>query len=204
MEKIIRNLLIIFSLLFIIILIDTLQARIFKNSPIISVKKEVLDSDSWVDKGIIIDTYYCVKEKDIVTVSWHFKGSKYACPIYNVDDNIYDISGISGVSMEIKEGTLTRDGATIIITDTSGKNYTYGEEYRIDKFEDNEWKEATIILDGNYGWNMIGYHVDEFNKLELNVNWKWLYGSLEDGKYRIVKSVALGNDKYFSCEFIID
>ena len=191
MKKIIKILLIIFSLLFIIILIDTFQARIFKNSPIISIKKELSNSDSWIDKGIFIDTYYCVKEKDIITVSWHFKGSKYVCPIYDVDNNNYQINGISGVSMEIKDGTLTRDGATVIITDTSGKNYTYG-------------KEAKIILEGNYGWNMIGYYVDENNKLELNINWKWLYGSLDDGKYRIVKSVALGKDKNFSVEFIID
>ena len=204
MKKIIRVLLIIICLLFIIILIDTLQARIFKNSSIISIKEELSDGDSWIDKGILMDTYYCVKEKDIITVSWHFKGSKFNCPIDNVDDNIYEINGIDGVSMEIKEGTLTKDGATIIITDNSGKNYTYGDEYRIDKYENNKWKEATIVVKGNYGFNSIGYHIDKNNKLELDINWKWLYGSLDKGKYRIVKSVALSKDKYFSCEFIIE
>lgn len=63
------------------ILIDTLQAKVFKNSPIISWSKKLEDGDSWVDKGILIDTYYCTKEQDIVTVSWKFKNSKFTCPI---------------------------------------------------------------------------------------------------------------------------
>ena len=64
-----------------IVIIDTIQARIFKNSPIISIREELEDSDSWVDRGIILDTYYCTKERDIVTVTWHFKNTKYTCSI---------------------------------------------------------------------------------------------------------------------------
>ena len=53
--------------IFSIILLDTIQAVAFKNSPIISWRvKDVNDSDSYVDKGFLIDTYYCVKEQDIV------------------------------------------------------------------------------------------------------------------------------------------
>ena len=89
--------------------------------------------------------------------------------------------------MVIKDGTLTRNGATIVITDTSGKNYTYGEEYRIDKYSDGKWKEVDVVVDGNYAWNSIGYHVDDNNELELDINWKWLYGSLDKGRYRVVK-----------------
>lgn len=64
-----------------IILLDTIQAIAFKNSPIISWRVEdVNDSDSYVDKGILIDTYYCVKEKDIMTVIPTFKNTNYNCP----------------------------------------------------------------------------------------------------------------------------
>ena len=103
--------------------------------------------------------------------------------------------------MEIKEGTLTRSGVVIIITDTSDRDNIYGEEYRIDKYSDGKWEEVDVVVDGNYGWNSIGYHVDDNKELELDINWKWLYGSLDKGKYRIVKSV---NNKYFSVEFMID
>ena len=64
-----------------IILLDTLQAIAFKNSPIISWRfEDANDSDSYVDKGILIDTYYCVKEQDIITVIPTFKNTNYNCP----------------------------------------------------------------------------------------------------------------------------
>lgn len=42
---------------------------------------DINDSDSYVDKGILINTYYCVKDDDIVTVIPTFKNVKYNCPI---------------------------------------------------------------------------------------------------------------------------
>ena len=85
-KKHLKITLIIIGVLVGFILIDTLQARIFKNSPIISIRKELEDDDSYVDRGIVIDTYYCTKEKDIVTVSYHFKGNKFTCPVDNVKE----------------------------------------------------------------------------------------------------------------------
>lgn len=105
--------------------------------------------------------------------------------------------------MTIEEGTLTKTGATIIIKDISNKNNTFGEEYRIDKYENNEWQELDVVEKGNYGWNDIGYHVGKNNKLELTIDWEWLYGKLEPGKYRLVKnSLDTKNKKHtFSVEF---
>lgn len=37
------------------------------------------DSDSYVDKGILIDTYYCVSD-DVITVIPTFKNTNYNCP----------------------------------------------------------------------------------------------------------------------------
>ena len=85
-EKVKKNkfliiLLTIIITIFSIILLDTIQAVAFKNSPIISWRVEdVNDSDSYVDKGFLIDTYYCVKEQDIVTVIPTFKNTNYNCP----------------------------------------------------------------------------------------------------------------------------
>lgn len=197
MKKYIKISIIILLIIISIIVLDTVVARVLKRSPIISWRTNVSDSDSYVDKGILLDTYYCVKEKDIMNVSWHYKTSKFTCPI----DNVNELDEVEGVSMVIKDGTLTRRGATIIITDTSGADYTYGEEYRIDKYKDGEWVELEVIVEGNYAWNSIGYYVDENNILELDVKWEWLYGRLDDGYYRIVKSV---NNKEFSVEFRID
>lgn len=103
-------------------------------------------------------------------------------------DVVEDIPKIDDISMEIKEGTLTNKGATIIITDTSGLDNIYGEEYKIDKKVKGKWQELKPIID-NYGFDMIGYSVSSNNQLEMNVDWEWLYGKLEHGEYRLVKKV---------------
>ena len=63
-----------------IVLLDTIQAIIFQSSPIISFRKEQIDEDSYVDKGILIDTYYCAKD-DIITIIPTFKTTNYGCPL---------------------------------------------------------------------------------------------------------------------------
>ena len=56
------------------------------------------------------------------------------------------------------------------------------------------------FIDNDF-WNLVGYSVDENNKLKLEHNWEWLYGELKSGEYRLVKEV---NNKYFWVEFKID
>lgn len=201
MKKTIKKILITIIIIISIILLDTLQAIIFKTSPALSLREIYGDNTSYVDRGILINTFYCTKEQDIITISHQYKQSKFACPI----DKVYELNNAKGVSMTIKEGTLTKTGATIIIKDISNKNNTFGEEYRIDKYENNEWKELDVVVKGNYGWNDIGYHVGKNNKLELTIDWEWLYGKLESGKYRLVKnSLDTKNKKHtFSVEFEI-
>ncbi len=80
-NKILLITLTIIVTIFSIILLDTIQAVIFKNSPIISWKEEQFDEDSYVDRGILIDTYYCVKDGDIMTIIPTFKTTNYGCPI---------------------------------------------------------------------------------------------------------------------------
>lgn len=49
--------------------------------------------------------------------------------------------------------------------------------------------------------------VGEDNKLELDINWEWLYGKLNPGKYRIVKvisGVVDGVEHYITAEFVIE
>ena len=203
MKQIFKLIIIVIFILISIIMFDTLQAIIFKNSPIISWYGKQLDKDSYVDRGIIIDTYYCTKEKDIVTIIHYLKNTKFNCPIDNEDiiENKIEISNLEGISMDIKDGTLTNTGVTVIITDITGNKNTYGEYYHIEKLiNSNEWQIIDVIYEGNYGFNLIGYHVNEFNKLEFHSDWSNLYGKLSKGIYRLVKEV---NNKYFAVEFEI-
>ena len=61
MKKNLKIVLIIIITITAIIFLDTAQARLFKRSPVISWKENL--EDSWIDKGLLMDTYYCSKEK---------------------------------------------------------------------------------------------------------------------------------------------
>ena len=113
----------------------------------------------------------------------------------------YDIS-LENVKMEIKEGTLNENSAIIIICDNNEKTYGYGEWFRIDKKENGKWKELKAIKKGPF-FTEIAWGVNEDKKLEMQVNWKNIYGTLVKGEYRLVKRVYDNEYRYFSTRFVL-
>ena len=83
MKKSIKIILIILSLIVFFIFIDTIQAIVLKNSPLISLK-ENLGEKNYIKKGLLVDVYYC-NEDDTITTSTHFKTEKFTCPL-STDD----------------------------------------------------------------------------------------------------------------------
>ena len=87
----------------------------------------------------------------------------------------------------------------------AGKNI-YGEEYRIDKKENDVWVTLDTVTNEDVVWNSIGYSVGDDYTLEFSIDWKDVYGVLESGKYRIVKSTSEageGTTHYITSEFVI-
>lgn len=123
--------------------------------------------------------------------------------IYKSEDEkkIQDI--YSKVSLSIKKDTLTKTGATIIISDINEPKYTYGEWFRIDKKTNGFWEELKPI-DDNYDFNDIGLTVGEDNKLEIDTDWSKIYGELEKGEYRLVKELYDNGHIYLAVEFTIE
>ena len=122
-----------------------------------------------------------------------------------------DLSDI--VNMEIKEGTLTNTGATIIITENIDYNISYGEPYWIEKFnyENNTWEKLETKCD-DCAFNLPAYSVTPDHPLELKHDWEKMYGNLSKGLYRLVKDVSFESDipiseedeYYIWVEFSID
>ena len=108
---------------------------------------------------------------------------------------------IDGVTMKIKDNTLTSTSMVIIIEDLNDEKLVFGEEFYIEKKDNDKW----IILDpitDDYGFNEIGYLVGDDNKLEMKQDWSKIYGKLDKGNYRLVKNVYRGNQfLYISVEF---
>lgn len=111
--------------------------------------------------------------------------------IFETDENI---------SMVIKEGTLTDKGATLIISDLCN-NTTFGEWYNIYEFINGKWKKLNYIIKEPVAWQTMGYLTNSNCKLEMDVDWEPLYGTLTPGKYRIVKKA---NKKYMFVEFNLE
>lgn len=114
----------------------------------------------------------------------------------NKDNSEYNLKD---VTMKLKENTLTKSGATIIITDNNKVKYTYEEYYKLEKRIDHVWYE--LKPSGDVIFNEMGYLVDDNNELEMNIDWSKTYGNLTSGKYRIIKRIYDGEYKYFSLEF---
>ena len=118
----------------------------------------------------------------------------------------------TNITMTIKENTLTRNGMTVVITDTSSNKNVFSAWFRLDKKIDNTWQELDAVND-NCVFNDIAYYIDETNKLEMEQDTSCMYGELDTGEYRLVKYTLpkdkIGNiiekDKtYFNVEFKID
>lgn len=139
-----------------------------------------------------------------------------SCGIKTTIKENAELNEADGVSMTIKKGTLTRKSATVVISDTNGKEANiYGSDFRVDKKENEEWKEVEKSHN-DYAFNDMAYYVDDEGKLEFVCNWEYMYGKLENGEYRIVKytfpntvtypdrTITESDKLYFSVEFIID
>lgn len=144
-----------------------------------------------------------INEFNIINII-DFNSNTIANNEYTVNNIVENDEGrtLDKVTMTIKEGTLTKKGATIIIKDENEEPYTYGEFYRIDKKEDGKWKELKPIID-NYAFHEVAY-IAKKGVLEMKHDWSIIYGELEKGEYRLVKSQYENGYKYFSVEFNID
>lgn len=134
----------------------------------------------------------------------YFKNNGLSFLNSNIENNVNieeNVENASSISMVIKDGTLTPSGATVVLTNS----YGYDRWFRIDKEENGEWKEAETIND-NYSFTAEAYLTNGNSEVEIPIDWTDLYGTLENGKYRIVKRAFnnLNREEYVSVEFIID
>lgn len=118
---------------------------------------------------------------------------------YNKDQNggvndlkptIYEtVNNLEGVTMAVKEGTVSTTGLTLEFVSDTDKKCIYGEFFLLEKRINEKWYQVPITIEAEYGFNDIGYELNPGSRSEWRVNWNWLYGSLEAGDYRIVKDI---------------
>lgn len=122
------------------------------------------------------------------------------------------IGGVSNIEISdhdilvsIKEGTLTSKGATFIMENNSGRTLYYGEGYDLEIKQDDAWHEINV---GPMSVHPILLKLNNHNSIELEIVWDHIYGVLESGEYRFLKSVSFENDLsenfYIGIEFTIE
>ena len=120
------------------------------------------------------------------------------------------VNNFEGVTMTVKEGTASPAGLTIVFENNSESQCIYGEYFLLEKKISGNWFQVPVAIEGNYGFNDIGYDLASGEDSEWEAIWDWLYGSLGTGEYRIVKDVhdfrGTGeyDTYYLAAEFTID
>lgn len=94
---------------------------------------------------------------------------------------------IGSVLLEVKEDTRTSKGATFIIKNSTDEEYSYGDPYAIERFENGTWKEIDTLTGEPLAWNAIVYSLKANEEREININWSLGYGELKSGTYRLAK-----------------
>ena len=95
---------------------------------------------------------------------------------------------VGSVLLEVKEDTRTSKGATFIIKNTTDEEYSYGQPYTIEKFDDENWKEIHTLTGNPLSWNAVLYTLKSGEEKELYIDWSLEYGELQRGTYRLVKN----------------
>lgn len=95
------------------------------------------------------------------------------------------ISKTNDVGMSIKDGTLTNTGATLILSNNSDKDFSYGNPYEIEVKKNNEWHKINAELD----FTLPAFILLSKETKEIEIDWKYGYGKLAKGTYRIIKGI---------------
>ena len=173
-----------FSLLTFDIFEETIN-NIFKHSTLLYIDELVdFDESDWINEAVIVN-------KDT-----------------SINSNLNELNY---VKMAVIDDTVTSTSIRIKITDLSGKRYVYGNDYRLDIKNGDKWQEVTRKKTGIS--NSKAYYPDKNGELDFYIDWRYVYGNLEPGKYRLVKSALDTHDKkcdptckhyYIAVEFEIE
>ncbi|SNS30825.1 hypothetical protein SAMN05446037_1007139 [Anaerovirgula multivorans] len=120
------------------------------------------------------------------------------------------VNELKGVTLRVKKDSISPTSITLIFENNSDKEYQYGTFYCIERKNDDTWTKLSYDIEGAVGWNDIAYMLPAKQSLEETVEWDWLYSSLAEGEYRIIKQFfdfrsAGDYDSYdLAAEFVIE
>lgn len=83
--------------------------------------------------------------------------------------------------MNVKGGTVSSSGLTVILVNKSDKQVVYGEDFLLEKNINGKRYQVPVTLDGELAFPMIGYDLDPSDVNEWTIGWDIIYGNLDAG-----------------------
>ena len=112
----------------------------------------------------------------------------YPAEVQDPDSGVW----LPAIRLTVEECSPT--GGAFTIHNDGASPLTYGDAYSLEKLVDGIWRTVpvNIMETQNFGWgfNDIAYEIPSGGEDSFRIDWTWLYGTLTDGQYRLVKSVT--------------
>ncbi len=111
---------------------------------------------------------------------------------------IYSVEKIQGAvvpdwGITLTAENVTASGLTVVCTHSgdSDKEFGTGTYYVIEQKKDGSWLRVGYkdLSEWEVGWDELLYIINCNEKTEIETDWKWLYGELSTGEYRIGKEI---------------
>lgn len=102
---------------------------------------------------------------------------------------------VEGITMKIVNGTVSPQGLELEFLNDTDRVALFGEEFLLRKLAENQYQDLPVILEGDYGFEDIGYGLPKGKKVLYEMNWAWLYGDLEVGTYQLEKKIILRKEE---------
>ena len=114
--------------------------------------------------------------------------------VYSLFDSFENGSIVpEGISMSVRKNSITGIGAVVTLLNETDRDIQYGDQYYLQNYIDGKWYDVPYIIE-DFGFYDMAYILGKDNPRDIIIDWKWLYGSLEPGEYRIVKDITYFRD----------
>ena len=102
--------------------------------------------------------------------------------------------GYEPVALVVLE--FNSSGMTLECKNLTNQEIITGEWYCIQKYENNVWNPLTYAIEGDISWQEVATMFTEEKSLKVYIDWKCVYGALDNGKYRNEKECFVEDNTY--------
>jgi len=102
------------------------------------------------------------------------------------EDKIEYNRDAKNVTIEVLKDTITDKSVEILITDNNEDYFGWGINFKVQEKIEGQWKDLECIY---LYWDLFAYVPNEDNQIKQKLDIEKYYGILENGTYRVVKTV---------------